>query len=425
MKIAVVGLWHLGTVTAACLANHFNEVIAYDPDPHTIQNLKKGQAPLHEPQLNELILDGLKKNHLTFTHDLKLLTDCNLIWITFDTPVNDQDNAEVDFVIKQIKIILPFVSNNTLLLISSQLPVGTTRFIKDFCPDKSIHFAYSPENLRLGKAIQVFNKPERVIIGVDHEEDKINLQKLFQPFTEHLIWMSIESAEMTKHALNAFLATSVVFINELASLCEKVGANAKEVERGLKSEERIGSKAYLSPGNAIAGGTLARDVNYLIDIGKKYRFETPLFSAILHSNEAHKQWSSRSILNVFKNLNHRRITALGLTYKAGTDTLRRSGAIEICQWLKNQGAHIIGYDPALQTLPDHLSSIIDLKLTLQDALKETDAIIITTEWPEFKNIQVELLLDHMKIPYIFDANGFLSHLAHDHRLRYFSVGKLA
>lgn len=429
MKIAVIGLWHLGCVTAAALAEVHNDILAYDPNSETIRELQQGRAPIYEPGLNELIKDGIQQSHLTFTDNPELLADRDLIWITFDTPVDDHDIADVALVTQEIQKILPFVPKHALLLISSQLPVGTTRALQKHYAalnlPNPITFAYSPENLRLGKAIQAFKQPERVVIGLEREEDKIRLERLFHPFSSHILWMSIESAEMTKHALNAFLATSVTFINELAALCEKVGANAKEVEQGLKSEARIGPKAYLRPGNAIAGGTLARDVNYLIEIGQKTHLETPLFSALLVSNEAHKQWSCRRILEFFKDLKERRIAALGLTYKAGTDTLRRSSAIETCQWLKNQGATVLGYDPALNSLPADLSQVIDLQLTLEDALRNAEAIVISTEWPEFINIKVEDLLALNTSPTIFDASGFLAHLSRDKRIRYFSVGKLA
>jgi UDPglucose 6-dehydrogenase len=428
MKIAIVGLWHLGTVTAACLANAGHDVLGYDPNATTIAALQTGHAPIFEPGLTDLLTPG--KNKLHFSSDSRDLNDADLVWITFDTPVDDNDIADVELVTSQVKAIFQHLKNNALVLISSQLPVGTTRKLLQYCtteyPDKNITFACSPENLRLGKAISVFTQPDRIIIGVQTDNDQARLTALFKPFTDKLIWMSIESAEMTKHALNAFLATSVVFINELSTLCERVGANAHEVELGLKSEERIGPKAYLRPGGAIAGGTLARDVNYLIQIGKEQNLSTALFSALLDSNEAHKQWSCRRILDVFKNLKNKTIATLGLTYKVGTDTLRRSSAVETCQWLYQQGANVIAFDPAITELPQDLQMMIQLKLTLNDALAEADAIIIATEWPEFATLTADDLLAQTKQPCIFDASGFLAKsLGQDQRIQYFSVGKNA
>lgn len=433
MKIAVIGLWHLGCVTAACLADAGYDVIAYDPDALTIHGLQKGKAPLFEPRLDELLTKNLKAEKLHFTSDISKITEAEIVWITFDIPVDENDHGDVSLIMNQIPAIFAHLQNNALVIISSQLPVGSTQKLQTLCfnafPDKKITFAYNPENLRLGKAIEVFTHPDRVIIGLNiHTTDQYILNKaritqLFKPFTDKIIWMSVESAEMTKHALNAFLATSVVFINELASLCEKVGANPYDVELGLKSEERIGPKAYLRPGNAIAGGTLIRDVNYLIEMGKQELLPTHLFSALLQSNYAHKQWACRKIIDVFKHLTDKTITILGLSYKVGTDTLRRSTAIETGEWLAKQGAKIMAYDPVIKTLPDHLSSIINLKLTLQDSLKNTDAVIIATEWPEFTAISADQLLAHTKQSYVFDAGRFLAkNLDQDARIHYFSVG---
>lgn len=425
MKIAVVGLWHLGCVTAACLAKANYNVIAYDHHSDMIKNLKNNIAPIFEPGLNDLLF---KTNHLTFSNDPEDISEANIIWVTYDTPVDDNDIADIDFVTKNIIDLFPHLQNNAIVLISSQLPVGTIRQLqnqyKKNYPHHHVTFACSPENLRLGKAIEVFTHPDRIIVGIDSENETASIQNLLSPFTNNIIWMSIESAEMTKHALNAFLATSVVFINELAILCEKTGANAREVEKGLKSEDRIGPKAYLKPGNAIAGGTLARDVNYLVQIGQNQATKTPLFSALLDSNHIHKQWSCRKVVDVLKDLKNKTITALGLTYKVGTDTLRRSTAVESCLWLNNLGANILAYDPVLTHLPEDLAHKIQLKTTLDEALTGSDAILISTEHPEFQNLTADQIIMQTNQACIFDPGAFLAKkLGVDARLRYFSVGQ--
>lgn len=430
MKLAVVGLWHLGSVTAACLAKGGHVVVGYDSNKDTIAKLDKGQAPLFEPGLDELISEGQAAKKLSFSSNLQDLSAAEIAWITVDTPVDDQDQADVEFVLNEIKSILPHLQNNCLILISSQIPVGTTRKLQAYAqqtyPQKNFSFACSPENLRLGKAIEVFTKPDRVIVGLEKESDQQRVSTLLQPFSDNIIWMTIESAEMTKHAINAFLATSVTFINEIASLCEKVGADAREVERGLKSEERIGPKAYLRPGGPIAGGTLARDVHYLIQKGQETQLDTPFFSALLASNDAHKQWSCRRMSEILKSLKGKTIAALGLTYKAGTDTLRRSTAVETCEWLSQQGAKVVAYDPVVNSLPQALGKFIDLKSSLIQALTGADAILVATEWPQFTALTVEQLLDVVKEPLIFDASGFLmKRLGNDRRVRYFSVGRQA
>lgn len=428
--VAIVGLWHLGSVISACVANAGFEVIAYDPEQTTIDLLNEGEPPIFEPGLNELIHHTQKSQKLRFTSNPRQLAKAELIWITFDTPVDDHDIADVDFVNNQILELIPHLKKNAVVLISSQMPVGTTRQLLDYCqrhyPLKELTFAYSPENLRLGKAIQVFTQADRVVIGIATDKDKARLSSLFRPFSENLIWMTLESAEMTKHALNAFFATSVVFINELATVCEQVGADANEVELGLKSEERIGPKAYLRPGTAIGGGTLARDVNFLTQLSESHLLKTPLLSSLLQSNAYHKLWACRRVQDVLQDLKDKTIGILGLTYKVGTDTLRRSTAIEIATWLQQQGARVMAYEPAIKALPETLMELIELKPSLVEAISQVDALIIANECPEFLEITSEQLLDVMKHPHVFDVGGFLKkQLAHATKINYYTVGSKA
>src|SRR5262249_19142379 len=229
--------------------------------------------------------------------------------------------------------------DGAIVLVSSQLPVGSTARLAAMAP--RLRFACSPENLRLGKAIEVFTKPDRVIVGVRDMETRILLAQLFAPITSQLEWMTIESAEMTKHAINAFLAVSVTFANELASVCERVGADAKEVERGLKTESRIGPKAYLAPGAAFAGGTLARDVAFLTELGARHGLVLPLLGGVRPSNDAHQQWARRRLEDRLGSLAGATVAVWGLTYKPGTDTLRRSAAIELCRSLAAAGATVV------------------------------------------------------------------------------------
>ena len=221
----------------------------------------------------------------------------------------------------------------------------------------------------------------------------------------------------------AFLATSVVFINELASLCEYVGADAREVERGLKSEMRIGSRAYLKPGNAFAGGTLARDVNFLNQIGDRHHFPTELFTAVLQSNQRHRQWVQRRITDVMGDIANKTVAILGLTYKPGTDTLRRSESIETCKWLNQQGVNIKAYDPRITQLPDELMPFIQLSSSVSDALKDADAAVIATEWPEFAELSTDVFLSSLRQPIVFDANGYLSKSLSNSHVTYFTVGR--
>jgi len=428
MKICVFGLWHLGSVTAACLASVGHQVIGLDLKQEVIKSFHIGQPPISEPGLDSLLNEGIEKNHLLFTTNIaEALKDIDIVWVTFDTPVDDNDQADVEFVVGQIKGLYPYLENGTLVLISSQLPVGTTaRLEKEYQGryHKSVSFGYSPENLRLGKAIAVFLYPERIVVGLRADGDRQKVMSLLQPITQKIEWMSVEAAEMTKHAINAFLATSVVFINELAVLCEQLGADAKEVERGLKSDGRIGEHAYLSPGAAFAGGTLARDVTFLKQLGGIYQEPVKLFSAVLESNNAHKMWVSRKLLSLLGDLKGKRIAVWGLTYKPGTNTLRRSCSIEVCKWMISQGAIVRAYDPAITTLPNDLEAKMELCTTPNDALNAASALLIATNWQDFKKVSSETIISSMSVPLVLDPSRFLEDmLGKNDQIQYITIGK--
>ena len=402
-------------MTAACLADAGFEVTGLDLDPKIIAALKIGRAPLYEPGLIDLIQKGIASGNLSFTENIEeALKDQNLIWVTFDTPVDEDDHADTDFVINAIKKLFFALAPGALVLISSQLPVGSTRIIEEAYASSefqnNVHFAYSPENLRLGKAIFTFTHPDRIVAGIRNASDKTLLGTVLSPFTQQIEWMSVESAEMTKHALNGFLAASVAYINEIATLCESTGADAKEVERGLKSEIRIGPKAYLNPGSAFSGGTLARDITFLANLGKYFQIPTHLVTGVKNSNDSHKNWPRERLKQNLGNLKGKVIAVWGLTYKPGTDTLRRSSSVELCTWLIEQEAIVQAYDPLVQLLPPSLSSYIHLFPDATSALAKADALVIGTDCPEFKSIQPEILKGNMKSPVIVDANRFLGDL---------------
>jgi UDPglucose 6-dehydrogenase len=404
MKIVVQGLWHLGCVTAACCAKHF-PVTGLDFDAANVAKLNQGQAPLFEPALNELIAAGIAAKKLSFTTDAK--TACaaaDVLWLTYDTPVNESDESDVEFVLGNLRKALPHLSKGALVLISAQLPVGTCAKLEKEFPQ--FHFACSPENLRLGKAIDSFEKAGRVIVGVRDDAKKALLEKLFTPFTPQILFMRTESAEMVKHALNSFLALSITFINEIARLCEHTGADAKEVSAGLKSEPRIGPKAYLGPGGPFAGGTLARDVVTLTKLAAANGEKISVIPAIKQSNDLHRGWAFRRLQSRLGGLRGKKIAVLGLTYTTNTDTLRRSAAVELCQQLLKAGVKVSAFDPAVKSLPKDLSKV-SLAVDVAAALDGVDAAVICTEWPHFRQADWAKIVPAMRQPIFVDANRFL------------------
>ena len=427
MKVCVLGLWHLGAVTAACLASVGHEVTGLDSNSGIVEKLRKAEPPVSEPGLDDLIREGINAGQLKFTSDAKIaISSAEVLWVTYDTPVDENDQADVEFVFEEVLKLLSFLSIDTTVLVSSQLPVGSIKRFEvvaaEKYPEKKLRFAYSPENLRLGKSLDVFLHPDRVVVGVRRPEDREILSRLLEPITDNILWMSVESAEMTKHAINAFLGMSITFINEIASICENIGADAREVEAGLKSETRIGPAAYLSPGAAFAGGTLARDIEFLKDIGSLNNLVNPLISAVRKSNDEHKKWIQRRLFAVLGGLKGKRIAVWGLTYKPGTNTLRRSLSVEMCNWLQEQGAEIAVHDPSKCEWPDNwLGEVVRSKTPL-DALEGACALVIATQWPEYRAINVSDVENIAGQLAVFDSNRFLSDFNKSPVISYYSVG---
>jgi UDPglucose 6-dehydrogenase len=426
MNVCVFGLWHLGSVTAACVAEHF-PTIGIDPDAAVVAGLREGRPPILEPGLPELVREGLASGRLQFTSDLARVAGADVVWITFDTPVNQDDEADVELVVGRAEELFPHLATGAVVLVSSQVPVGTTarleRAFAAVANGRRVEFAYSPENLRLGKALEVFRKPDRIVVGARTAEARARIGELLAPLGRPIQWMRVESAEMTKHAVNAFLATSVVFINEIAAACEATGADAKEVERGLKSEARIGPGAYLGPGAAFAGGTLARDVAFLLGIGARAGFATPLFAGVKQSNDVHRAWARRRLGALLGALEGKTIAVLGLTYKANTDTLRRSESVTLCRWLVQQRALVRAYDPAIREKTAELPDALMLTTSLDEAIRGAEAIVVATEWPAFRELTADRVAATGRSTLVLDANRFLAaNLAGDARVRYVAVG---
>ncbi len=422
MKIAVLGLWHLGCVTAACAARHF-DVVGLDFDPSVVAKLQKGRAPLLEPGLDALLQEGLKSGRLSFTGSPA--TACraaSILWVAHDTAVDEDDQSDVEGVLADIRRSVTELRKGALVLLSSQLPVGTCRRLESELAGLGLRFACSPENLCLGEAIANFQHPDRVIIGYRDAAARTELEALFSPFSKNIVWMRPESAEMTKHSINSFLALSITFINEVARLCDATGADAKEVEAGLKSERRIGPRAYLSPSGAFAGGTLARDVASFINLGRTCGEPLDVINAIRRSNERHRHWVLEQIRKAFPEGAGRRIALLGLTYKPGTSTLRRSAAVDLARALKAEGFAVSACDPTQPQLPPDLG-FVKLMAGPAEAMDGADAVVVCTPWPEYLALDWPGLVSRLRQPVVIDIGRFLQKkVAGFPLLRYITIG---
>ena len=421
MNVVVLGLWHLGCVTAACCAEHF-PTVGLDFDEAAVGGLRGGKAPVFEPGLDHLIQRGLEAGRLSFAvgAEAAALGAADVLWVCYDTPVDENDAADVPFVMERLEACLPALRPGAVVLLSSQIPAGTCRKLEARHP--GVAFACSPENLRLGKALEIFRRPERIVAGVRAPGARTALEPLFAPFCREILWMRPESAEMTKHGINAWLALSVTFANEMARLCEAVGADAREVERGLRSEPRIGQKAYIRPGASFAGGTLARDVVALTQLAREHDEPAAIFPAILAGNEAHKDWALGKLRRLIQPLEGSVVAVLGLTYKPDTNTLRRSGAVELCVKLLKAGARVRCYDPSSPELPTALREA-QVCANLEEAVAGADAAVVATEWRQIKQADWTDLAGRMRRRLIIDANGFLASNAETLRgVEYYAVG---
>ncbi len=399
LNVTILGLWHLGSVTAACMARH-HRVTGLDLDATVVEGLRAGRAPLHEPGLDALVTAGQANGQLVFSDDPSAARSADVVWVCYDTPVDSDDRSNTPWVNDQLDRVLTTLRAGTVVLISSQLPVGTCARLAEKYP--SLYFACSPENLRLGKAIEAFEKPARIIVGAPAEARPL-LERLLAPIGAPLIWMRPASAEMVKHALNGFLALSVAYINEVAALCETVGADGQEVTAGLKSEPRIGPGAYLRPGGPFAGGTLARDVVNLAELGAAKNLPLELIPAIKESNDRHRGWNLRKLRAVLDGRSNATVAVLGLAYTPNTSTLRRSAAVELCRELLAAGGKVRAFDPLVRTADrDHRD--IPFAASAAEALQGADAVVICTEWPEFREYPWPALLATMARPVVIDAN---------------------
>jgi UDPglucose 6-dehydrogenase len=410
--ICVQGVWHLGAVTAACLADAGFETVGLTDDDASAAALSEARLAIFEPGLSDLVRGGLRAGRLSFTADLTVAARASLVWVTFDTPVDENDEADIDFVLVRVRSLFDHLADGSVVMLSSQVPVGSTaRLAEEFARvarGRQVSFAYSPENLRLGQAIDAFQKAERVVVGVTDERARCIIEPVLSRFCSNILWMDIESAEMVKHALNTYLATSIVLTNELAAVSEQIGAYFPDVERALRLDPRIGQKAYVRAGAAFGGGTLARDVRFLEDLADRSKVMVPLVGAIRSSNANHRDWVLRRLEERLDGLAGKRIGILGLSYKAGTDAIRRSVAVELGRAISRKGATVVAYDPRVRSLPPTLAVSIHAADQAELAFAQADAVLIGTEWPEFRELRWSDLLRTMRNCLIIDQNGYLS-----------------
>jgi UDPglucose 6-dehydrogenase len=411
-KVCTVGIWHLGSVYSACFAELGYSVMGVDRDQNRVDHLNKGVPPLFEPGLEELILKNIHLNRLSYTVSLRdALVDASFVLIAFDTRVDENDDVDLCEVYDTAAELAEYLENYSIIIVSSQVPVGTCEEIKSLIrqkrPSLDVDVAYVPENLRLGQAIEGFMNPDRIVIGADNEDTLDRVEAFFSVVKAPKIRMNLRSAEMTKHALNAFLATSISFINEIANLCDEVGADALKVAEAMRLDSRIGPKAMLKPGLGFAGGTLARDLKVLQKLGGKSCCPTRLIDGVLRVNQRQNHMIAGKLRKVCGSLQNLTVGVLGLTYKAGTSTLRRSASLEIIRDLADGGARVKAYDPKADLREIQGYTEFEFCSDELEVASGSDALVFVTDWPEFKELDFSRIKSLMKKPVVIDAQNML------------------
>jgi len=409
--VCVIGIWHLGAVTSACLAHLGARVIGVEPDAARAAQLAAGVPPLFEPELAPLMRKGIDGGRLRYTADFAAVAEARYVTLAFDTPVDANDDLDLSPIEAAVDALAPHLRPDATLVVQSQVPVGTCEALAERVqarrPGPKPRIACVPENLRLGQAVPRFLNPAMLVIGADDPDVGDDVDALFAAVPAPRVRTTLRTAEMTKHALNAFFATCISFANELASLCDEVGADGVRVAEAMRLDERIGPRALVMPGPPFGGGTLARDLRILQGLGRANAQATPLIDSVLGVNEARKDLAVRRLRSALGELGGRRIAVLGLTYKAGTSTLRRSQALDVVGRLQAEGCTVAAYDPKADLSELGAPPTFELCGSAYDAGAGSDAVVLATEWPEFRDLDLSRLRASMRHGVLIDTKNFL------------------
>jgi len=412
-KIAIIGTGYVGLVTGACLADLGFEVICVDNSIRKIEGLIIGILPIYEPDLANLVEKNHRAGRLTFTADLKFgIQKSEVILIAVDTPSQPDGSVDLEKIKSAAQDIGKYMNSSKTIVVKSTVPVGTGQLLKKIISQNQItSYAFeivsNPEFLREGTAVYDFMHPDRVIIGFESERALQTMKNIYQYFRISkipILFTDIETAEMIKYASNAFLAMKVTFINEMAAICEQVGADVTDVAKGMGMDDRIGPE-FLNPGPGYGGSCFPKDVSALANLGQKHRLNMTLVEATIEANESHKQRMFSIIETLMTSLNNKTIGVLGLAFKAGTDDIREAPSLDIISKLNEKGAKIQAYDPhAIQAARLQFSDLSNITYCQNEyeAALNADALIILTEWEQFRKLDLTRLKMVMNTPMIFD-----------------------
>lgn len=431
MKIVMIGTGYVGLVTGTCFAESGNDVTCVDINQEKVDQLKAGKIPIYEPGLTELVLRNSKAGRLKFTTDV---ADCvpgsKCVFLAVGTPQDDDGSADLSGIWAATDSIAPLLEDDAVVIVKSTVPVGTNRGVADRLQEKLgrvVDVASNPEFLKEGCAIDDFTKPDRVVVGVERAEVAETLEELYKPFlrTERpFLAMNLESSEMTKYVANCMLATKISFINEMANLCELVGADVNDVRRGIGHDQRIGFQ-FLFPGVGYGGSCFPKDVRALSAVGKANGMKTHMLDTVDEINDQQKSVLSNKVLKYYgDNLEGKTIAIWGLAFKPRTDDIREAPSLVLIEALLKAGAKLNVHDPVAM---DNVKALFGDKLTYSDhhydAIEGADGLAILTEWNEYRNPDFDYVKHKMKSAVIFDGrNLYMPERMAEHGFYYSGIG---
>jgi UDPglucose 6-dehydrogenase len=416
MNISVIGVGYVGLTTGTCFAELGNNVLCMDTDEEKISKLKKGESPIYEPEIEEMIMSNSLNNRLNFTTNLKKTVEfADVIFIAVGTPTNEDNVPELKYIFKAAREIASNMDSYKVLVVKSTVPVGTGRKIRAIVErvlkkkNSNIEFdmASNPEFLREGTAIYDFMYPDRVVIGVENERSKGIMTKLYNfhiNANKPYIVSTIKAAEMIKYVSNAFLATKISYINEIAIMCERYNIDVSVVAKGMGLDKRIGDK-FLMPGPGFGGSCFPKDTKGLMHIGKTIGYEPQIVKAVIEVNNRQINFIIKKIENLVKNFSGKAISVLGASFKPDTDDIRESPAIPIIEFLLKRGAKVKLYDPKAMDNCMRVLKKVEYCKDVYKACENSDCIILMTEWEEFREVDFVKLRDIVNKPILIDLRN--------------------
>lgn len=435
MNITVVGTGYVGLVTGVAFANMGNNVTCVDIDENKIKMLERGQVPIYEPGLEDLFEQARRQETIDFTTELApAAASADVIFLALPTPPGEDGSADLSYILGVAREVGPYLNGYTVIVDKSTVPVGTADKVRAALEASGVNagedfdVVSNPEFLREGVAVDDFMKPERVVIGTSNQRAAAVMQKLYEPFVRGgnpIIVMDERSAEMTKYAANAFLATKITFINEVANLCERAGANIDQVRRGIGTDSRIGNQ-FLYPGLGYGGSCFPKDVRALLKTASEFDYDFRILDSVVDVNaEQHLELMGKVTERFGEDLTGRHFGIWGLAFKANTDDVRESPAHRVIEFLLERGATVAAYDPeARETTYRVFGDRIEYVDFLLDAANQADALIVATEWSHFRRPTWPVVARRMRGDVVFDGrNLYTEDELHTAGLEYFSVGR--